>query len=233
MRVAMTNTPPFREGRHRFSVAHLLIAIAALFMVMPLVDRLPYGNIVETAAFTLVLLAAVNAVGGRRRIQITAAALAAPAVVMHWLHHIWPDLLPVELKLLADTLFVAYVIARLLRFVIVAPEVNAEVMCAAISTFLLLAVAWSFLYTMLARWEPGSFTFTDSSGAAPTLAGFLALYFSVQVITTITFGDILPVSNLARMFAIVEATTGVFYLAILISRLVGVYASKPPSDSQN
>jgi hypothetical protein len=127
--------------------------------------------------------------------------------------------------------FVIFVIAHLLRFVVAAPAVNAEVMSAAISVFLLLAVAWSFLYALLDRWEPGSFTFTDASGATPSLAGFLALYFSVQIITTITFGDILPVSNIARMFAIVEATTGVFYMAILISRLVGLYASKPPSDS--
>ena len=55
----------------------------------------------------------------------------------------------------------------------------------------------------------------------------MALYYSVQVITTITFGDILPVPNIARMTAIVEATTGVFYMATLISRLVGLYATSP------
>jgi Ion channel len=229
----MTNTSPFREGRHRLSVAHLLTALAVLFIVMPVVDRVPYGDVVETAAFTLVLLAAVNAVGGQRRTQITAAALAAPAVVIHWLHHIWPDLLPVEIRLLADAVFVVFVIAHLFRFVIVAPEVNAEVLCAAVSIFLLFAVAWSFLYTMLARWDPNAFTFTDSTDAKPTLAGFLALYFSVQVITTITFGDILPLSNVARMMTIVEATAGVFYMAILISRLVGLYAIKPQSDSRD
>jgi hypothetical protein len=222
----MTPGESFHEGRHRLSVAHLLTALAALFVVMPLVDRFPYGGVVETIAFTLVLLAAINAVGGKRKIQITAAALAAPALLAHWLHHIWPNVLPIEVRLIADMLFVTYVIVHLFRFVLRAPEVNAEVMCAAISIFLLLAVAWAFLYTILDRWDPNAFTITDSSGAKPALAGFLALYFSVQVITTITFGDIIPVSNIARMTAIVEATTGVFYMALLISRLVGLYASK-------
>ena len=55
----------------------------------------------------------------------------------------------------------------------------------------------------------------------------------MQVITTITFGDILPLSNIARMMTIVEATAGVFYMAILISRLVGLYASKPQSGSSD
>lgn len=220
------------EGRHRLSVVHLLIALTALFVVMPLVDRLAYGAIIETFAFTLVLLAAVNAIGGRRRIQFTAAALAAPALAAHWLHHLWPDALPVEVRLIADILFVSYVIVHLFRFVLRAPEVNVEVMCAAVCIFLLLAVAWAFLYTILARWEPNAFSITDGpAGAKPTLAGFMALYFSVQVITTITFGDVMPVSNIARMTTIVEATTGVFYMAILISRLVGLYASAPPAKN--
>jgi hypothetical protein len=229
----MTITLPIREGRHRFSVAHLLVAIVALFVIMPLVDRLPYGESIETAAFTFVLLAAVNAVGGQRRIQILAGVMAAPAVLAHWLHHLWPDLVPVEVRLVADLVFVSYVIAHLFRFVLVAPVVNAEVICAAISIFLLLAVAWSFVYMMLAIWEPDSFTYTESTGDAPApqLVGFLALYFSVQVITTITFGDIMPVSNVARMLTLAEATTGMFYMAILISRLVGVYASKPTSPN--
>jgi hypothetical protein len=113
--------------------------------------------------------------------------------------------------------------------VISAPVVNAEVLCAAISIYLLFAVAWAFLYTLLARWEPNAFVFTDASAAKQSLSGFTALYFSVQILTTITFGDILPLSNIARMMSIVEATAGVFYLAILISRLVGLYASHPPS----
>lgn len=223
---------PSREGRHRLSGAHLLIAIAALFVVMPFVENIRYGRVIETAIFTLVLLAAVNAIGGQRRVQVTAALLAAPALFAHWLHHFWPELAPVEFRLFADIVFVVFVIAHLLRFVVRAPQVNAEVLCAAISIFLLIAVAWAFFFTLLAKWDPNAFTFTDSTDKTPTLAGFLALYFSVQVITTITFGDILPVSNIARMATIVEATLGVFYMAILISRLVGLYANRPPSDSQ-
>lgn len=200
---------------------------------MPLVDRVAYGNVVESAAFTLVLLAAVNAIGGQRRVQASAALLAVPAFLSHWLTRLWPELLPVELSHFAAIAFVAFVIVHLLRFVVAAPKVTAEVLCAAISIFLLIAVAWAYLYAMLAGWDQTAFAFTSPNGGKSTLSGFLALYFSVQVITTITFGDILPVSDMARMTAIVEATTGVFYMAILISRLVGLYESKLPSDGQH
>jgi hypothetical protein len=62
------------------------------------------------------------------------------------------------------------------------------------------------------------------------MSGFTALYFSVQILTTITFGDILPVSNIARMLALVQSTSGVFYMAILVARLVGLYSSGGTSD---
>jgi len=118
---------------------------------------------------------------------------------------------------------------HLFRFVITAP-VNAEVLCAAISIYLLCALAWAFLYTILAAWNPSAFTFTQPNDSAATLSGFLALYFSMQVLTTITFGDILPVSSIARMVTVVEAAAGMFYLAIMIARLVGLYSSRASTE---
>jgi hypothetical protein len=213
------------EGRRRLSVAHLLIAIVVLFVVAPFVDRVAYGHLIESLVFTVVLVAGVNAVGGRRRTLLVAAVLAAPVILIRWLNHLWPELLPADLGLVTALLFVSYVLVHLLRFVIAAPVVNAEVLCAAISIYLLYAVAWGFVYTLLYRWDPSWFVFTEPTDADATLTGFTALYFSVQILTTVTFGDILPVSNIARMMALVEATVGIFYLAILISRLVGLYSS--------
>jgi hypothetical protein len=219
------------EGRHRFSVAHLLVAIVAMFIVLPIADRIEYGRLVESVIFTILMLAAVSAVGGRRGALIIAALLAAPAILMRWLSHIGLGL-PTDVHLIAAVVFVAFVIWQLLRFVIAAPQVNAEVLCAAISVYLLFALAWSFIYTILWRGDPSALVFTNPVDSKAELRGFNALYYSVQVLTTITFGDILPVSNLARMLTLVEAVFGVFYLAILVARLVGLYSSAGTSNGE-
>lgn len=225
----MTSVLPIREGRHRLSIAHLLAALVALFVIMPFVDRWHYGQLVESAFFTLALLAAVNAVGGQRQMLVAAAAVAAPALILRWLTHLWLQPQVVELGLLAAIVFVAFVIWRLFRFVIGAPTVNAEVLCAAISIYLLFAVAWAYLYTLLAHWNAQAFAYTQPGIVA--MGSFTALYFSVQVLTTITFGDIMPASNISRMAVLIEAAVGVFYMAILIARLVGLYASQAsPND---
>ena len=62
--------------------------------------------------------------------------------------------------------------------------------------------------------------------AANAMKGFTALYFSFATLCTVGYGDILPVSGVARMLAILEAGVGVFYVAILISRLVALHSSE-------
>jgi hypothetical protein len=208
-------------------VAYFLAAIVAMFVVAPFVNRFATGNLLESVAFTLTLLAAVNAVGGRRSTFIVAAVLATPALFTRWLDGLWPGLLPAEVSLVASIVFVAFVAWRLFYFVVAAQEVTAEVLCAAIAIYLLLAVAWGFVYTILALSDPGAFHFAEPSDAEATMRGFLALYYSVQVLTTITFGDVVPASSVARMITLVEAAVGVFYLAIMIARLVGLYSSRP------
>lgn len=214
------------EGRHRLSVSHLLVALVAVFVFEPFVDHIPYGYLLETVLFSVVLLAAVNAVGGQWRTQVAAVLLAAPAVMAGWLRHLWPDSPLGELYLLAAIVFIIFVLVHLFRFVILATEVNAEVMCAAIAIYLLMAVSWGLIYTLIAQLDPGAFVFTEAADANSKLAGFKALYFSVQIITTTTIGDIMPVSDAARMLAMLEATVGLFYLAILVSRLVSSYSRK-------
>ncbi|HSG29750.1 MAG TPA: ion channel, partial [Candidatus Krumholzibacterium sp.] len=49
------------------------------------------------------------------------------------------------------------------------------------------------------------------------------VYFSFSTLTTLGYGDLIPVSTTARSLAIIEAVAGVLYIAIIISRLVGIF----------
>jgi hypothetical protein len=62
------------------------------------------------------------------------------------------------------------------------------------------------------------------------MGGFNAFYFSFSTLTTVGFGDITPMSKIARTLAVMEAVTGTLYLAILISRLVGMYSPNAGAD---
>jgi voltage-gated potassium channel len=93
---------------------------------------------------------------------------------------------------------------------------------ASVSLYLMLATFWFALYNVIEAIHPGSFVQT---GAAPpaTVPRPAFLYFSVITLTTIGYGDILPISPAARMFAALEGATGVLYIAITVARLVAGY----------
>jgi voltage-gated potassium channel len=213
----------------RYSAVNLLAALVLLFVAAPFVEDLPQGNLIEAVLLTLVMVSAVLAVGGRRTSLIVALVLLTPALAGKWINHLRPDLLHPAIFLLATVTFFAFVIARLLAFVVRARCVDANVLCAGVSGFLMLGLLWMPAYLAVARLNPGAFTLPSTLGAPPALDGFSAFYFSFITLCTVGYGDIAPVSRVARMLAVTEAITGLFYMAVLISRLVSVYSSARPA----
>lgn len=60
---------------------------------------------------------------------------------------------------------------------------------------------------------------------AQSMDGFTGFYFSFMTLSTVGYGDITPVSKIARWLAAMEAMTGLLYVAVLIARLVSLYSS--------
>ena len=63
------------------------------------------------------------------------------------------------------------------------------------------------------------------------MSGFTGFYFSFVTLSTVGYGDITPVSRIARMLAAMEAMTGLLYVAVLIARLVSLYSTPKSDDS--
>ena len=86
----------------------------------------------------------------------------------------------------------------------------------AVSIYFLLAYTWAALYFAMVDLYPGSFQLgTDRQSDL--------LYFSLVTLTTVGYGDVVPLSGEARMLAALEAVTGVLYIAITIAILVSAY----------
>ena len=219
-------------GLRRFSMVQLLIALALLFFFFPFVEEIKDGDIIVSLLLSLVLLSAILAVASRGRTLTVALLLAIPAVAGRWLNHFQPHLLPPAIFLVAGIGLVAFVVVNLLRFVLRAPSVDVEVLCASISAYLMLGLIWTIAYWLVAQLTPGAFAFNTNTGAKETMEGFNAFYFSFVTLSTVGYGDITPVSKVARTLAAMEAMTGLFYVAVLIARLVALY-STPNSNPKS
>lgn len=226
---------PARIGNFRFSAAQFLVALILLLIIAPFLDDLKYGDQIDGVLVTLVLVSGVLAVGKRRRTLALALVLVLPALLGKWLAQFRPDLVPPEVYLFFALLFVSFVLLQFLLFILRAPRVNSEVLCAGVAGYLLLGIIWMFAYIMVARLQPidphdplklAAFSYNVGPPATHFLHSFDALYFSFITLSTVGYGDITPLSNAARMLAMTEAMTGTLYMAVLISRLVALYTSQ-------
>ena len=147
-----------------------------------------------------------------------------PSVIFRWIHHVSPDLVPPSVFLGFGLIFIGFVVANILYFILRAPRVDIEVICAGISVYLLIGLLWSMAYKLLGTVSPDAFVFTNVPNAEQEMTSFNSFYFSFSTLSSVGYGDITPASKVARMLAVMEAVTGILYVAVLISRLVSLYS---------
>lgn len=137
---------------------------------------------------------------------------------------------PVEAVMMgAFSIFCFYTAGVILRHVLSFGPLYADRVHAALSVYILLAFAWAGAYAMLEILSPGAFSIPHAAGAAPDEGGPLLadmMHLSIATLTSTGFGDITPVAPFARSLSQLEQLTGVFFIAVLISRLVGLYPTE-------
>ena len=99
--------------------------------------------------------------------------------------------------------------------------VTRQTIYGAIAGYVLLAMTWALAYGLLEKLAPGSFPSVVKDGLV-TEPNFLFLSFIT--LTSVGYGDIVPLGEFARSLAILEAIAGVMFQAIFMARLVGLYA---------
>jgi len=93
-----------------------------------------------------------------------------------------------------------------------------------ITIYLLSGFIWANFYYIFYLLNPGSFHFsTPVNTDDNTMFNFI--YFRFETLTTLGFGDILPVQPVMKSLVILEGLIGPLYLAILIGRLVSVHTT--------
>ncbi len=229
--------------RHRFDI--LLAALVLLLLSTPVVrllapDRKPMpAHVTVTVLFTLTLLSAVFAVCQTRRSVAIGLSLVVPAIVLNELrlHTDWDGI--VGASHVFSICFLGYTIVVILRYLFTGERVSLNTIYASLCVYLLLGVLWANAYSLINLVEPRSFSLVFAEDRGAELMRFGAghsiypIYYSFVTLSTLGYGDIVPISPAARMFAAMEAITGQLYLAVLVARLVGLHISQSRSGIQS
>ena len=198
-----------------------------VLFLAPLLSTNSIGRGALSVLLSFVLLASLNVVAERRgqfRIGLI-LFLASVAAIWAGIFLGVPSLLGGGRIL--SVIFLAVTIAAILPPLLRAQKVTAEVLWGALSVYLLLGVMGAFAFAAITVWEPEALDLPvgASLSTETALSGDL-VYFSFVTQTTLGYGDILPISPLARSVAMFLAVSGVLYLAVLVASLVGIYVSQ-------
>jgi hypothetical protein len=104
--------------------------------------------------------------------------------------------------------------------------VNAERIYAALSAYILAGLVFGVIYWTYEQMWAGSLRVLEGP-VELTMWG--TIYFSFVTLASLGYGDIVPISNAARGLAILEVVSGQMYLAVLVARLVSLYATQERS----
>lgn len=216
-------TPGPSEAPPKDRFIRLLVLLLGMLVLAPLLEETTNLPFLDDIFLTAVLTYAAYSSSRNQLLLAALIGLALPAVF-----YVWAKDYFMEVQRLAvlggtcNTAFFAVLTVSILNHIFRKRDVSVDVIAGAIVVYLLLAVMWSQIYFVLETLRPGSFALANETGPA-TLA--LLRYFSIVTITTVGYGDIVPVSAAARAFANLEAIVGQLYLVIQVAWLVGMHVS--------
>src|SRR6185295_11491003 len=125
-------------------------------------------------------------------------------------------------------IFLTWVLAVVLREVFRASTKEVDAVMGALCGFLLILIVFMRLHGLLESLAPGSYQASGSPLSGSSNAQLVAIfqYFSTVTLTTVGFGDVVPVMPAARLVTGLEAIVGQLYLAVVIATLVGRVAAR-------
>jgi voltage-gated potassium channel len=216
-----------RNWPGRYTV--LLFMVLLMIVGEPMFAGHRLAQALATVSLSLVLLAALYTLNLSPAYFTVGLLVMVPTIVTRWALH-WYHTPELEIfAALSASAFIFITVVGLVRELFSVKRVTLDTISAAISAYLLMGLAWAFLFAVVAMEHPGSFSrvllvHSEASPMFTSMHNFF--YYSFVCLTTTGFGDIAPASDAARAISILESVTGQMYLAILIARLVSLQVAQ-------
>ena len=223
----------------KFNYGMLLFVLMGVLLVYPFVGDSRGWRLALGTAVLILMGASLVAVWGDKKLFFGALAVGVASKICIELSPAIGSVGLLQIGLGLRAVFYFAVIGSILSHILRSHQVTMRTVFGACSVYLLLGVAWSDLFMLVDLAYPGSFSAGSGEAAnwmiqkgLVAAREFELLYYSLITLTTIGYGDMLPLSPQGRMMAAIEGVIAQLYLAIIVARLVGMELAQRRNRSE-
>ena len=203
----------------RYRHAQLLAVLSVLLLANPFLQGALVVTVVDVV-FGLTLISAVIASANTRWQLWVGVTLVVLVQGLAWWREYTGHLGITAASAALALVFFSYVTAIALIDVFRSSKVvSADTICGALSAYILIGVAFSFAFALVDVFEPGSFEGLRE-GVGKGYQRYLG--YSFVTLTTLGYGNVVPLTSRAEAIAVAEAVVGQVYLTVLVARLVAL-----------
>lgn len=208
----------------------LLIFVLILVFAVPLFPCKIQDALFDVF-FTLVYFMATLSV---ERYKKTFFITAIVLMVLLWISS--PDRLPV-VDVISKSLAIVFFILIVVSFIITiskSQKVNARVILESINGYLLMGIMFTLIIAVIMSQHPDAFVFPEGSIQGQTAKNFgNYMYFTLVTMSTLGYGDVLPLTPYAKSIATFISVSGQLYIAVIIALLIGKFAGSQAKNSSD
>jgi hypothetical protein len=200
--------------------AVLLAAQLAGVLLYPFMESSDVGRSLFSVFGIAILSLVVMAVRSSPGLTWVGVLLGLPATVLLLIQAVTRDdaLLPYSSAFEAVLYF--YAAGALIAYMLADHEITRDELFAVGATFTLVAWAFAYSYIVCQAIEPGSFTAAVDPDAERSWMELL--FMSFTTLSSTGLGDVIPIKPFARGMVMIEQVAGLAYVAMVVSRLVGL-----------
>lgn len=196
---------------------YLLLSIIFFAFIVPIFENGYLKHILFEISYTIMLLSIFSIID--KKIKFLKYFLLF-SIFTIWINSIFEYNIIKYLTYTFSTLILVIVTIVMIRQIIKSKNISAKIIIETICGYLLLGIILFFLNSIILWHSPNAISFPNINSTSNVI------YYSYVTITTIGYGEIIPVSSAARSLSILFGVISQLYLALIIAFILGKFVNK-------
>ena len=196
-----------------------LVSLIVIMLLDPFLEDFAFGGMVSLGLLSISAILCMMVLSLDKRMQWILIFISVFVVGLNFILLRSPSETSSILQYLSLAILI-FLYALLLFYLMMTSEtLSRQDISNAIAIYLLIGIGFGFIYSLIETLYPGAIVYQTQGNK--DISGDM-IYFSFITLTTAGFGDMLAIHKFAKIVAMMEAVTGVLYIAVTIGRLIGI-----------